>query len=244
VPETAITDSRGPDDPIYYGRRRGRRLNPGRRARLAEALPLHRIALPDGGALDLTALFPRPMRAYWLEIGFGNGEHLAAQAATHRDIGCIGCEPYVNGVSMALRHIAEAELDNFKIFADDARKLLPVLPEASLDRVFLLFPDPWPKTRHHRRRFLQPAVIDDLACAMKAGALLRLATDHRELGRFMLGQVLRHPAFEWLAEKASDWRETPADHKASRYQTKSVDRGVGCVYMDFRRRFGRCEKTP
>lgn len=244
MPDAAINDSRGPDDPIYYGRRRGRRLNPGRRASLAEALPLHRIALPESGMLDLAALFPRPLRAYWLEIGFGNGEHLAAQAAAHHDIGCVGCEPYVNGVSMALRHIAEAGLDNFKILADDARKLLPVLPEASLERVFLLFPDPWPKTRHHRRRFLQPTVLDHLARVMSDGAVLRLSTDHAELGRFMLGQALRHSAFEWLAERASDWREPPAGHMVSRYQTKSLDRGIGCLYMDFRRRSRLREKTP
>lgn len=244
LPEAAADGLRGPDDPIYYGRRRGRRLNRDRRARLAEALPRYRVALPESGLLDLGALFPRPMRAFWLEIGFGNGEHLAAQAAAHRDIGCIGCEPYVNGVSMALRHIAEAGLDNFMILADDARKLLPVLPEASLDRVFLLFPDPWPKARHHRRRFLQPAVLDQLARVMAEGAILRLATDHRELGRFMLGTALRHPAFEWLAEKASDWRLPPADHMASRYQAKSLDRGVGSLYMDLRRRAWGPEKTP
>lgn len=221
---------------ILYGRRGGHRLRATRQAALDDLLP--RLALPpfNGAPLELAELFQQPMRAYWLEVGFGNGEHLADQAAKHPDVGCIGCEPFINGVSMLLRHVGERGLDNVRVHADDARPLIEALPDGALERVYLLFPDPWPKSRHHRRRFISRETLDALARVMRAGAELRIATDHMECGRWMLWHVLQHAAFQWLAERPADWRERPGDETPTRYEQKALAAGQPCLYFRFRRR--------
>ena len=225
-----------PRERILYGRRQGHRLRAARRDLLVGELPKYSIALPAAGSLDPADLFARPMTGYWLEVGFGNGEHLAEQAAKHRDIGCIGCEPFINGGSMRGRHLVERDLPNVRIYADDARDLLDRLPEGVLGRVFVLFPDPWPKTRHHRRRFISTATLDSLARAMGDGAELRLATDHMDCGRWMLRHALAHPDFAWTAEGPADWLQPPADDSPSRYQEKALAAGRSCLYLQFRRR--------
>ena len=221
---------------ILYGRRGGHRLKATRQAALDDLLPRFAIPATGGSRLDPARLFLRPMRAFWLEIGFGNGEHLADQAARHADVGCIGCEPFVNGVSMLLRHLGERGLDNVRVHSDDARPLIEALPDGSLERVYLLFPDPWPKTRHHRRRFIARETLDELARVMRPGADLRIATDHMECGRWMLHHALQHAAFDWPAERAADWRRRPENEAPTRYEEKALAAGRPCLYLSFRRR--------
>ena len=224
---------------ILYGRRRGRRLRPHRERLVTELLPRLAVDLeqaPD----DPAAWFPRPVAGIWLEVGFGGGEHLLAQATRHRDIGFIGCEPYINGVARLLAAIDgapdEAPVDNIRLFPDDARLLIERLPARSVDRVFVLFPDPWPKARHHRRRFVATAQLDQLARILKPGGELRLATDHMEYLRWMLLHCGRHPAFEWLARSPADWRSRPADAPPTRYEEKALAAGARCVHLCYRRR--------
>ena len=158
-------------------------------------LPLLAVTLPETGVLDPASLFATRPGSVWLEIGFGAGEHLAAQAEAHPEIGFIGCEVFENGVARLVAEIARRDLTNIRIFPDDARVLLDALAPASLDRVFILFPDPWPKTRHHKRRLVSTATLDRLAVLMRKGAELRLATDERGYLAWMLEHATAHPAF-------------------------------------------------
>ena len=225
-----------------YARRLGRPLRPGARRLLRALLPRLRVALPPaGGALDPEALFAAPedpavRRPVWLEIGFGAGEHLAWQARHNPGAGLIGAEVFVRGVARLLRAVEEAGLENLRIHPGDARELLAVLPPESLDRVFILFPDPWPKTRHHKRRIVVPETLDRLALVMRDGAELRLATDDPDYLAWMLERLIRHPAFEWLARAPADWRRRPADWPPTRYEAKALSQGRHPAYLRFRRR--------
>ena len=222
---------------LLYGRRRGRRLRQGRQRLLDDVLPRLSVDL-DTLPPRLDALFPRPVRSVWLEVGFGGGEHLLAQATAHPDVGIIGCEPFVNGVARLLSAIeaAETPLENIRLYPDDARTLIERLPADSVGRVFVLFPDPWPKSRHHRRRFIAKPQLDALARVMTPGAELRLATDHPGYLRWMLFHCLAHGAFEWLAREAEDWRRRPADWPQTRYEEKAIEKGAVCTFLRFRRR--------
>ena len=186
--------------------------------------------------LDLAAAFGQPPRELWLEIGFGGGEHLAAQAAAHPDVAFIGAEVFVNGIASLVAHLHRASLSNVRIFPDDARLLLPALPAASLGRVFLLFPDPWPKARHAQRRFVCRANLDRLALLMRAGAELRIASDDPTYVEWTLRQTLGHPAFAWLARRPDDWRMPPAGWVPTRYETKAIAAGRRPAYLRFVRR--------
>ncbi len=218
-----------------YGRRIGRPLRPGRRRQLETLLPALAVDL-SARPVDGQAIFGRPVPDIWLEIGFGGGEHLAAQARAHPEIGLLGCEPFLNGVSRLLTEIDREGVDNIRLHAGDARDLIEALPDASIGRVFLLFPDPWPKARHHRRRFVSRENLDTLAAIMRDGAVLRMASDHMEYLRWMLFHTTTHPAFEWLVRGPEDWRARPADGPETRYEAKARSRGDRCVYLDFRRR--------
>jgi tRNA (guanine-N7-)-methyltransferase len=211
-------------------------LRQGRR-RLAESLlPQIAITLPVEGPLDPKTLFAAPPPAVWLEIGFGGGEHLAEQAERHPGIGFIGCEVFENGIARLVGDIARRELANIRIFADDARLLLDRLVPASIGLVFILFPDPWPKTRHHKRRLVARATLDRLAIVMQPGAELRLATDDRDYLAWMLEHVTAHPDFVWLARSAADWRERAPDWPATRYEEKARAAGRPPVFLCFVRR--------
>ena len=204
---------------------------------LAELLPTVAVALPPAGdRLDPQALFGSAARDVWLEIGFGAGEHLAWQAEHHPDVGLLGCEPFITGVARLLGEIAARGLGNVRLLADDARVLLKALPDRSVGRVFILFPDPWPKKRHHRRRIVGSETLRDLARVMRAGSELRIATDHPEYGRWILAHTLAEPAFEWLAGCADDWRRRPSDWPATRYEIKAGAAGRKCLFLRFRRR--------
>ncbi|MCE2509453.1 MAG: tRNA (guanosine(46)-N7)-methyltransferase TrmB [Alphaproteobacteria bacterium] len=228
---------------LLYGRRHGHRLRAGQQARLERLLPELAIALPgEEGAMDPKKLFPKPPDDIWFEIGFGAGEHLAQQAASHPATGFLGCEPFVNGIAALLRAIETEDLQNIRIFPDDARALLTALPPQSLGRVFILFPDPWPKKRHHKRRFVSTETLDALARVMKEGAELRLATDDAGYLRWMLFHLLGHAAFAWEAKGPGGWRERPADWPATRYEAKATREGRKIAYLRFRRRPGKGEK--
>lgn len=228
----------GPDHRLHWhGRRRGHKLRPGRQALIDGLLPRLHIRPPEtGGPIDVTAVFDGPIGDLWLEVGFGSGEHLAAQALGHPDVGFIGCEPFVNGVAALLSHVARDGLANVRVYDDDARRLFPALPEASLGRVFALFSDPWPKRRHHRRRFVGVETLDQLARVMKDGAELRLASDHMGYVRWALWHLVRHPDFAWPARCRRDWADPPADWVETRYEKKARNRGARPVYLRFLRR--------
>jgi tRNA (guanine-N7-)-methyltransferase len=218
---------------LIYGRRQGHRLRANRRRLLAERLPEVRLSLPGGGRIDPTSLYPDRRARLWLEIGFGAGEHLAAQAAAHPEVGMIGCEPYLGGVARLLA-LAEAQgLANLRVLVDDARLLLQALPDACLERIFILFPDPWPKTRHHKRRIVNRETAAEFARVLRPRGELRLATDDAGYARAMLLALLPSVELVWLAERASDWRKRPADAPATRYEDKAIAAGRRCVYLRF-----------
>jgi tRNA (guanine-N7-)-methyltransferase len=223
----------------FYGRRRGRPLRVGQRERKLHLLPQLSFGLPDRGLLDLASLFPHALREIWLEIGFGGGEHLAAQAEWHPDIGFIGCEVFENGVAKLLGEVERRGVDNVRIFADDARPLLAALPPASIARAFILFPDPWPKARHHKRRLVAPATLDRLAEIIVDGAELRLATDDPGYQSWMLEYGTNHPAFAWTARRPNDWRERPDDWPTTRYEKKARKAGRTPIFLRFTRRARR-----
>lgn len=231
-----------PSPPLQlYGRRQGRPLRKQRAGLMASLLPRLRLALPDDAARlrEPATLFPdmaTPPQALWLEVGFGGGEHLAWQAAVHPEVGFIGCEPFVNGVASLLQHVQAQALHNVRIVDDDARPLLAALPEASIDRCFVLFADPWPKPRHHRRRFIGPDNLPHLARILRDGAELRLASDDIGLVRWMLDHTWHHPDFVWLARAAADWRQRPADAPPTRYEEKARAAGRRPVFLRFIRR--------
>jgi tRNA (guanine-N7-)-methyltransferase len=226
---------------ILYGRRRGRPLRRDQQGLIDTLLPRLAVTLPESGPLDPAALFDPALfdqgpREIWLEIGFGGGEHLAAQAAAHRDIGMIGCEVFENGIAKLLGEIVRQDLANLRILTDDARLLLAALPDRSIGRVFILFPDPWPKLRHHKRRIVTRQTLDALAALMKDGAELRLATDDVDYLGWMLARVPVHPAFAWLAEGPADWRVRPSDWPATRYEAKAIAAGRLPYFLRLRRR--------
>ncbi len=224
----------------FYGRRHGKTLRNSQLDYLAEdlgELTVPNVSWeenPDRHMIDPQSLFPTP-QPVWLEIGFGGGEHMVHQAATNPGVGIIGCEPFINGVAMLLGKIREAGVDSIAIHPGDVRDLFDVLPDASIEKAFLLYPDPWPKSRHHRRRFVNPEFLDPLACAMKPGATFRIATDIEDYVRQTLEQLLAHPAFEWLAETPADWRDPWEDWVSTRYEVKAIREGRTPHYLTFRR---------
>ncbi len=232
-----------------HGRRRGKKLRAGQQSlldtllpRLALELPAEPVVTPENTVADSSAKIDLaqafggtlPSGGVWLEVGFGAGEHLIELAETHPTVGLIGCEPYINGVAKCLAHIERTGVTNVRLFTDDARFVMAALPERSLDRAFVLFPDPWPKSRHHKRRFVARENLDVLARLMKPGAELRLATDDPSYLPWMVEHACTHAAFEWLAERPQDWRMRPADWPSTRYEKKRIA-GIP-TFLRFRRR--------
>lgn len=224
------------EDRRFYGRRKGRPLRKGQQHLVDTLLPQLAIDLPAGGKLDPRTLFAHAPQQTWLEIGFGGGEHLAEQARTHPDVGLIGCEVFLNGIATLLAQVSALELSNVRVYPEDARDLLDALPDGSLDRVFLLFPDPWPKRRHADRRFIQQANLDLLARLMKPRAELRVASDDPTYIGWALAHLVRHPAFTWTARRPGDWRERPSDWPGTRYESKALREGRHPIFLRFTRR--------
>jgi len=218
-----------------YGRRRGRAPSARQKALWNDVLP--RVVVPnDEQRLScLPELFARPVRDVWLEIGFGGGEHLVWQAMEHPGVGFIGCEPFEDGVVKLLSAINLEGISNVRVCAGDARPLLRLLPEASIGRVFILFPDPWPKKRHHKRRLISAATLDELARIMRAGAELRIATDIGEYACAILRAVLANRALRWTATCPQDWRRRSPDWPPTRYELKAAGVGRPCYYFRFER---------
>jgi tRNA (guanine-N7-)-methyltransferase len=228
--ENARQEPRG----IVFGRRKGHGLRPGQARLMRTLLPRLRLDLTAPPS-DLTSLFASPVQAVWLEIGFGGGEHLGFQAERYPDIGFIGCEPFVNGVAKLLAEIESRELANIRIHDGAAAEVLDWLPGAAIGRVFLLHPDPWPKKRHWKRRFVDAANLDRLARIMAPGAELRIASDWPDYVDWILRRLTMHPAFLWTAGSAADWRLRPADWPETRYEAKAVREGRRPVFLVFRR---------
>jgi len=222
----------------FYGRFKGKAIRKSQQDYLENDLaplspgPVSWEDNPDRTPLDLKVQFGD--KEIWLEIGFGGGEHLVHMAETYPGIGLIGCEPYINGVAMLLGKIRKAGVENLRVHAGDARDLFDVLPAQSVAKVFLNYPDPWPKKRHHRRRFVTPEHLAPLAQVMQPGAELRVATDIPDYVRQTLEQVPRH-GFEWLAERPADWRVPWDDWYSTRYEQKALREGRTPHYLTFRR---------
>jgi len=224
-----MTDA--PHPPLRsFGRLKSRPIKP-RQAALMDTL-LPRLALdPAAGPIDPKALRPEAQEA-WLEIGFGGGEHMAGQAARRPDVLMLGAEPFLNGAASALRHIDEQALPNVRLQVGDARELLAALPDASIDRIFILFPDPWPKARHHKRRLVQADAAAEFARVLKPGGRLRFATDWADYADWALQRLIAEPRLSWTAERADDWRTAPEDHIPTRYQAKRLG-DIEPVFFDF-----------
>jgi tRNA (guanine-N7-)-methyltransferase len=218
------------DHPLMrsYGRIKSRPIKP-RQAALMETL-LPQLRAPRA-PFDPRALAPASKET-WLEIGFGGGEHMAAQAARHPDVLIIGAEPFQNGVASAVRHVDEQGLGNVRIHDGDVRELLARMPDASVTRVFILFPDPWPKARHHKRRLLQADTAAELARVLTPGGRLRFASDWANYVDWSLERLTANPAFRWTAERADDWRVPPADHVTTRYEEKKLG-DCAPIFLDF-----------
>lgn len=216
----------------HFGRRKGPALSAHQSGLLETLLP--RLLIEPAPGRDPRAYFSASVSEVWFEIGFGGGEHLLWQAQAKPDIGLIGAEPYVSGVAKLLSKLdAAPATGNIRLYMEDATDIIEALPDASLARVFVLFPDPWPKTRHHKRRFIQTAMLDRLARVMKQGAELRFATDDNGYLVWTLERLSAHSSFVWLAKTAKDWRARPADWPETRYEAKAIRAGSTCTYLRF-----------
>jgi tRNA (guanine-N7-)-methyltransferase len=213
-----------------YGRVKSRALKPHRAMLMQTLLPA--LSLPDG-AYDPREQAPWA-RDVWLEAGFGAGEHLAVQAARHPDRLFLGAEPFVNGIAACLAHIDAAGLSNVRLLHGDVRVLMARLPGASIERLYVLFPDPWPKARHKKRRLIEPGFIAEAARLMRPGARLVFATDWADYADWTLERLLAAPGFRWTAERAEDWRTPPADHVTTRYETKRLG-DCAPIWLQFER---------
>lgn len=214
-----------------FGRRNARPLTARQKKLVDDLLPRLSVQETAPGALDPLTLFDAADEA-WLEIGFGGGEHLIAQAGRNPTVGLIGCEPFIDGMAKALAQIEDAGLETIRLHMGDARDVMSWLKPGSISRVFILFPDPWPKVRHHKRRLIQPAFLDELARITAPGARIRFATDVASYADQALVRFLRHGCFEWAPRRAGDWRNPPADHVRTRYEAKALG-DVAPVYFDF-----------
>ena len=221
-----------------FGRRTGHKLRANHQRLVEELLPELRLdPTEDGGMIDLSELFKKPVKETWFEVGFGGGEHAAAQVENNPDIGLIACEPFINGVASLLNHVEDRSLeDRIRIYDNDARFLLDCLPDNSLDRLFLLFPDPWRKKRHSKRRFVGDENLMLVSRVLKSGAEFRVGSDHMPYIDWTLEHLTQHPDFEWICEGPEDWRQRPDDWPPTRYEQKALRQGKSCVYLRFRRK--------
>jgi tRNA (guanine-N7-)-methyltransferase len=228
---TAIEEREGPArGRALYGRSRGKALRAGQKRLLADAAPQFSIALEG---LAAGRAFTRTPREMWLEVGFGAGEHLIEQAKANLDIGVVGCEPFLNGFVAALAGLRRESLSNVCLRRGDAEAVIEAAPDAFFSRVFVLYPDPWPKRRHHKRRFIAQGVIDALARVMRQGAELRFATDIDDYAGWTLARFLDSPHFGWAATRAHDWRQPWPEWRPTRYEVKAHSEGRGSVYLTF-----------
>lgn len=233
------TPNAPPEKRNFYGRIKGKTLKPAQRRYLDEDLhALRPVGVSPEENPARTVLDPHSFfgdaRPLWLEVGFGGGEHLVHQCGLNPQTGFLGCEPYINGVAMLLGKIRSAQVDNLRIYPWDVRDLFDVLPDQCLERAFLLYPDPWPKARHHRRRFVTPEYLDPLARVLQPGAIFRVATDIPDYVRQTMEEV--PPAgFDCLTPTPADWQTPWDDWLSTRYEQKALREGRTRHYLTFRR---------
>ncbi len=215
-----------------YGRSKGKTLRSHHARLVAEALPRLEVSSLDDPAEAVPPLLPERIE---LEIGFGGGEHLAQRAREAPTTGFIGCEPFINGVAKLLATIESEGLNNIRIRAGDARALVESVPEASLDRIYVLYPDPWPKRRQTKRRLISPETIAEFARVLKPGGDVRFATDIDDYAGWTLQRFLASADFHWVAERADDWRQPWQGWAPTRYEAKARAEGRPSAYLTFRR---------
>lgn len=218
-----------------YGRRKGKPLSARKERLVRDFLPKLHLPLEKQPPKDLRRLFPIPVGEVWLEIGFGSGEHLLWQSDHHKDVGFIGCEPFINGVASLLGEIEDRDIRSILVHDGDARDVLVWLPDGSLTKVFLLFPDPWPKKRQQKRRLITSETVTEIARVLAAGSELRFASDDAEYAAQALFAVDGSGSFKSLAESTSDWGERPADWPETRYERKALNESRKPVYLRWRR---------
>jgi tRNA (guanine-N7-)-methyltransferase len=219
-----------------YGRRKAKPLSARKERLIGELLPRLRLDLSGPPPTALTELFQAPVNDVWLEIGFGSGEHLLLQAETHKDVGFIGCEPFINGLGTLLGAIEDRGVGTMRVHDGDAREVLAWLRDRSIGRVFLLFPDPWPKKRQLKRRLLCADTLAEIARVLRPGGAFRFASDNGDYAAQALRLARQSDLFTWTAERATDWRERPADWPETRYERKAVSEGRKSTYLSFSRR--------
>jgi tRNA (guanine-N7-)-methyltransferase len=220
----------------FFGRRHGKTLRPRPLSALHSQLPRYRLDLSAPPATPLAGLFAAPVSEVKLEIGFGGGERLQRAAACHPQTGFVGVEPFVNGMARLMLGLEREPLANLRVYDDDATRLLDWLPAASLSGIDLFYPDPWPKKRHWKRRFVSPANLDRFARVLAPGSVFRFASDIDGYVNWTLQHCRAHPAFEWQTAEAADWHRPFEDWFGTRYEAKALREGRRPAYLTFLRR--------
>ncbi|RLP23703.1 tRNA (guanosine(46)-N(7))-methyltransferase TrmB [Mesorhizobium sp. YM1C-6-2] len=219
----------------FFGRRRGKTIRPQQAQALADGLARYRLDLDRAAPTDIRMLFAAEVADVRLEIGFGGGEHLRHEAAGHPGTGFIGVEPFVNSMAKMMASLADAPLDNLCVYDNDATQLLDWLPDASLSGIDLLYPDPWPKKKHWKRRFVSPVNLDRFARVLKAGGTFRFASDIDTYVNWTLLHCAAHGDFAWEAAQADDWRKAYPGWPGTRYESKALREERAPAYLTFRR---------
>jgi tRNA (guanine-N7-)-methyltransferase len=219
----------------FFGRRRGKTIRPRQAAALAGGLERYRLDLGAPAPADIRTLFPADVAGVRLEIGFGGGEHLLHEASRHAGTGFIGVEPFVNSMAKMMTALSETPLGNLRVYDDDATQLLDWLPDASLDGIDLLYPDPWPKKKHWKRRFVSQVNLGRFARVLKKGGVFRLASDIDSYVNWTLLHSAAHGGFEWQAEDAGGWRTPYEGWPGTRYEAKALREKRIPAYLTFRR---------
>jgi tRNA (guanine-N7-)-methyltransferase len=231
---SALPQTRSGEPRAFFGRRTGKKLHKGQQELVQSALPRLEIAAGDA-PVDPRALLPGKSR-FVIEIGYGGGEHLAREALMHPATGFLGCEVFSGGIAKLVQTIEAERIDNIRLFTDDALKLLMRLPANALDGAYLLYPDPWPKTRHHKRRFVSPTTLDELARVLKPGAWFRFATDIEDYADWTLAHVLRHAGFRFVPGRPGGWHDPFPGWQPTRYEIKARAEGrTRSYYFTFER---------
>lgn len=217
----------------FFGRRRGKRLRPQQMHALEAVLPSLKLDLEKAAPSDPRSLFVRAVKDVRLEIGFGGGEHLRDSLVRNPDTGFVGVEPFINGLAKLAAALQEDVPDNLRLYDDDATALLDWLPDGALSGIDLLYPDPWPKKRHWKRRFVSDVNLDRFARVLRPGGLFRFASDIDSYVNWTLLHCRRHPAFAWQAESAEDWRRPYPGWPGTRYEAKAIREGRTPAYLTF-----------
>jgi tRNA (guanine-N7-)-methyltransferase len=230
VPGSSATDH--PARRQLHGRVKGKKLRPGQSRLMEDLLPA--VSTPEGDApIDVTALFGGARDHVVVEIGFGGGEHLADEATASPRTGFIGCEPFVNGVAKMLARIDQGGFSNVRLHKGDALEILKRLPTGGIDRVDLLYPDPWPKWRQRKRRFVSAESLAQIARVLKAGGEFRFASDIDDYVGWTLARMAPMPEFRWIAATSADWVNPWPGYRATRYEQKAKREGRPSSYLTF-----------